>query len=205
MASWGSVVLLVPRRWQQTTALKPHTNRDIGVPPLWGHQCRGFCVSRSHSEVTLPQEQAKERWHPQLSSCGDSAKGGTSQVLSHGCHPHTGAGRAALCPFQVLHPRRTATILFSFLFLHNSFLINFKTCLWEQLSGLDRIHWENWDEASPGSQDGEDGRGGMKGWPETLENVARGSHPAVLSFPQGRASPGQTAHPSRARGCPGCP
>lgn len=110
-ASWGSVVLLVPRRWQQTSALKPHTGDKIGMlgvsTPLATSVPWLLCLQTPLPGLHCHRNGQRNNSHPQLSSCGDSPKGGFSQGCafqhsSRGCHLHTGAVRAegaALCPF----------------------------------------------------------------------------------------------------------
>lgn len=83
-ASWGSVVLLVPRRWQQTPALKPHMGTTSGCwgfhqEPLPTYGSIGVLAAVSPSPVPglhCPRYRQRSSSHPQLSSCGHSPRGG---------------------------------------------------------------------------------------------------------------------------------
>lgn len=117
-ASRGSLVLLVPRRWQQTTALKPQSGDKpgmVGVPALW---LLPPVSPEPTPGVTLPQEQAKEQVTSPAVIVG-TAPGVASQRAVPSSTvpwvPHSQRGRGS-CLVSILNPASTEGSHSPFLF-----------------------------------------------------------------------------------------
>lgn len=88
---WGSVVLLVPRRWQQTPALKPHTRDENGN--VGGFHPSGSCVSRPHCRgYTAPGTGKGTTDSPSCHRAGT-----TLRVASHRAVPSSTCPTAKSC------------------------------------------------------------------------------------------------------------
>lgn len=115
-----------------------------GLPPLWLHHGSGSCAYRpctkgSYGPKACSRAGTGNRTTAQLQGLWPSVLGQPQMWFllwlypcsTHPlrCHRAVWAEEAALCAFEIVHPPRTATTLFSFLFLPHSFLTHLRTHL----------------------------------------------------------------------------